>query len=342
MIFASSLDLFPAKRFSRTVLTLGAFDGVHRGHAAVLGRVVREAQKCGGKSVVLTFQEHPQKILRPERGTSLLTSFEHKLSLLAGQSVDLCLGLHFNRRFSRLTPDEFVRKILCDRLGVVEVVLGHDARFGRDRAGDIETMRRLSGKFGFRFQSVPPMKIGATPVSSTLIRGLVSEGRLREVRKHLGRPYSILATVRRGSGRGRQLGFPTANLDSHSEVLPPEGVYVARARLIRPSAFRWRHQTGFRRVETLKGSRWYSAVLNLGRRPTFGPAGEILPEVHFLDFRGDIYGRCVEVEFVRKIRDERKFGGVRELRDQILIDVDRAREFLGDKASFLSYTKSIE
>lgn len=338
MIFASSLDSFPSKRFARTVLTLGAFDGVHRGHAAVLGRVVREARKCGGKSVVLTFQEHPQKVLRPERRTSLLTSFEHKVSLLAGQNIDLCLGLHFSRKFSRLTPDEFVKHILCQRLGVVEVILGHDARFGRGRAGTIETMELLSRKYGFRFQSVPPMKIGATTVSSTLLRGLVSEGRLSDIRRHLGRPYSVLATVERGTGRGRQLGFPTANLNPHSEVLPPEGVYAARVRVIRDSALRWKRQTGFRRVAELKGSRWYPSVLNLGRRPTFGQGGEVVPEVHLIGFRREIYGRHAEVEFVRKIRDERKFPNIRALRKQILEDLVRAREFLRDNTSLLSYT----
>ncbi|MBI4550614.1 MAG: bifunctional riboflavin kinase/FAD synthetase [Candidatus Omnitrophica bacterium] len=338
MIFASSLDGFPSNKFPRTVLTLGAFDGVHRGHRAVLRRVAREARKRRAKSVVLTFQEHPQKVLRPERGTSLLTSFEHKLSLLAAEDLDLCLGLHFNRRFSRLSPEEFVKRVLCDRMRVVEVILGHDARFGKGRAGGTETMKGLAKKFGFRFQCVPPMKVGAAAVSSTRIRALVSEGRLKEAGRQLGRPYSILASVIKGAGRGRKLGFPTANLDPHSEILPPEGVYAARVRLIPPSQFNWKRGVGLGRVQPLRGRGWLPAVLNLGRRPTFEKKGRPVAEVHLIGFRGDLYGHQAEIEFVRKIRDERTFPDAFALGAQIRRDVAKAREFLRDKSGQLSYT----
>ncbi len=327
MILSTSLQGFSSSRFPKVILTLGAFDGVHIGHQKVLRRVSNEAKKIGGTATLLTFQEHPQKVLKPHQTTSMLTSFQHKLSLIQQEDMDLCLALHFTREFSMLSPEAFVKRILLDKLKVRKVILGHDSRFGHHREGDTHTMAALAKKYGFAFSVIPPVQKGNFTVSSTLIRRLIAEGDLQSIRRFLGRTYSIMATVVRGTGRGRKLGFPTANLNPHSELLPPAGVYVVRVCL-----------THLKPIRRSKGSisiggpgrrRFFPAVMNLGVRPTFevDRAGGIIPEVYIMGFSGQLYGRMVEVEFLKKLRNEIKFADPLDLRQQISRDVADAKRF---------------
>ncbi len=326
MFLATSLQSFPNRRFDRTVLTLGVFDGIHMGHQKVLREVRRETEKTKGTAALLTFQEHPQKILKPGKKTSILTSFWHKLNLIRCMGIDLCVAVCFNLAFSKLSPDEFVKKILIDCLKVKKVILGHDSRFGHNREGDTKTMTILAQKYGFDFSVVPPVRKAGFTVSSTRIRRLISDGQLDTASKLLGRPYSILASVVRGKGRGEKLGFPTANLDLSREVLPPRGVYVARVRAVR---FRQHELSkGLSNLEGETGKRFFPAVLNLGLRPTFEArrVSEIA-EVHILQFHGDLYGKTIEVEFLKQLRKEVKFKDASSLQGQIVKDIRLAERF---------------
>lgn len=327
MICASALSGFPTAEFPKIVLALGAFDGIHIGHRQILQKVLRKARGIRGTATVLTFQEHPQKVLHPAEKTSILTSFWHKMSLIAELGVDLCVALHFNRAFSKLSPEEFVRRLLVMKLQVHSVILGHDSRFGHNRAGDAQAMRDLARRYGFEFEVVAPLKKGSSTVSSTLIRRLIGEGRIVRARELLGRGYSILATVVKGAGRGKTLGFPTANLDPHSEVLPPSGVYAVRVRRVR--IFLERGRKFFHRFHCQHDTPLLPAVLNLGTRPTFnGSARQLVAEVHLLNFRGNLYGKTIEVEFIKRLRDEMKFSSGDALRRQIQRDVRLARSYV--------------
>ncbi|HNV87060.1 MAG TPA: riboflavin biosynthesis protein RibF [Candidatus Omnitrophota bacterium] len=328
MIIARDFKAFPSPRFSRTVLTMGVFDGVHLGHREVLSRVRLAARKIGGTAAVLTFQEHPQNVLKPHASKFLLTSFTHKLTLLEAEGMDLCLVPHFNVRFSKMSPEAFVEKILVRKLKIRKLILGDDSRFGHRRQGDVSRMADLAARFGFDFEAVPARKEKMFTVKSTLIRELLAEGELEAARKFLGRPYSVAARIVRGEGRGRELGFPTANLDLENEILPPMGVYAVRARLIdsrilpeRPGFFVMKHAH--------LPERW-PAVLNWGKKPTFRcNIREAVAEVHLLGFRGNVYGKMLEIEFLKMLRRERKFACAEDLKRQIFADIRRAeRVFL--------------
>lgn len=331
MILATDLAGFPAKRFSKLVLALGVFDGVHLGHQSILRKVRAEARKIGGQTALLTFREHPQNILTPKAKTDLLTSFWHKLALMEAQGLDLCVALHFSPRFSKLSPEEFVRQILLRKLQVKTVILGHDSRFGHKREGDAKLMSQFALKYGFKYAVVPPLKKAGMTVSSTRIRRLIAAGDLTLAAHLLGRNYSVNATVVRGSGRGRKLGFPTANLDLHSEVLPPDGVYAVR---VTPVEFKIpKSARGFSRFRVKRqgifsssSTQGWPGVLNLGTRPTFYPQAKgRVAEAHLLGFKGNLYGHTVEVEFLKRLRNEMKFPSPAALQRQILKDIKTAK-----------------
>jgi len=307
------------------VLTMGVFDGVHLGHQKVLSRVRHAARRIGGTAAVLTFQEHPQNVLNPGASRLLLTSFAHKLALLEAAGMDLCIVPHFNEQFSRMSPEVFVKRILVGKLNIRKLILGDDSRFGHRREGDVSRMAEFAKTFGFGFVTVPALKEKKFTVKSTLIRHLLSEGCLEVAKKFLGRPYSVAARIIKGEGRGRELGFPTANLDLENEILPPMGVYAVRARLMdcrilpeRKGFFVMRH--------TPSSERW-PAVLNWGKRPTFRcDIREAVAEVHLLGFRGDVYGKVIEVEFLKMLRKEKKFDSSEELKKQISKDIRAAKD----------------
>src|SRR5256886_2653130 len=277
-----------------TVATVGTFDGIHRGHQAVLREVVRRAgQAAEGTSVLVTFDPHPLDVVNPSAAPRLLTLSDEKRVLAAALGVKRVEVVAFTPELARLGPEEFVRDVLRARFGMQELVLGYDHGFGRGRAGDVDMVRRLAREDGFAMEVVAAVKDDGQPVSSSLIRTAVAHGDLASAERGLGRAYSLRAVVERGAGRGRTIGVPTINLTSPDprKLLPPDGVYAVRV------------DVGKR--ETGNGKR-YGGMMNQGPRPTFGVYARGL-EIHLFDFTGDLYGATVTVEWVRRLRDTQTF-----------------------------------
>ena len=285
------------------VIAAGVFDGLHLGHQAVLKCALETARSVAGTAVVLTFDPHPSKILRPDNASRLLTSTRHKLRLMEDFGMPAVLVLPFDRDFASVEAEDFLRALKASAPQLTRICVGQGWRFGHERRGDAGLLQRVGRDLGFETSEVPPIQIHGITVSSTRIRQLVEAGDLADVRRFLGRNYSVFGTVRKGDGLGRQIGFPTANLATHNEQFPPNGVYCVRARA---------------------GDRNLVGVANIGIRPTVQAAGERLLEVHLIAFEGDLYGHDLETEFVRFLRPERKFPDVAALRDQIARDVQSA------------------
>jgi riboflavin kinase/FMN adenylyltransferase len=298
----------------RPVLTIGNFDGVHIGHRAILRTVTDRARALDGEAVVHTFDPHPRKVLQGERAPPLLTTTDQKLELLAAAQIDLVVLEPFTEAFARTAPDVFVREYVHARIAPLEVYVGYDFHFGRDREGSMRTLTELGPRLGFAVTIIPEVTIGSRDVSSSRIRSLLADGTVEEARLLLGRPYAVRGRVVAGDRRGRTLGFPTANLALETEVLPAHGVYAGRARLLDDGA-------------PPAGTR-FDAVTNVGKRPTFKPDDPPLAEAHLLDFDGDVYGRRLEVSFETRLREERRFPGPDALREQIARDVAEARRRL--------------
>jgi riboflavin kinase/FMN adenylyltransferase len=297
-----------SKTTRRVCLAIGVFDGVHLGHQRVIGQARDDARKLGGTSVVLTFDPHPMRVLHPDRAPQLLTSTEHKLALIERLDVDACLVLTFDRAFSLTPPEQFIDAIARGTNQLQEICVGTRFRFGHNRAGDVRLIEALAPKHGFTTREIKSVMLDNEMISSTAVRQHVLGGRLERAAAMLGRPFSVLGKVEPGDRRGHDLGFPTANLNPHNEVLPPDGVYAARAVI---------------------GQETRGGVVNIGVRPTFkdGPARRIL-EVHILDFDRAVYDEDVEVQFLQKLRDEKKFDSVDALKAQIAADVQAARKLL--------------
>jgi len=296
------------------VATLGVFDGVHLGHQAVLREVIAGARREGGTSLVLTFDPHPVEVLKG-KPLPFISSLEHRLLFFESLGLDASLVIRFDRNQAKLSAEEFIENLLVRRIGIIGLVLGFNCRFGRDALGDFALARKISEKYGFWCREVPPVVVDGEVVSSTTLREKILSGRLEEAARMLGRPVSVLGTVREGTGRGRRLGFATANLDLHHEARPPAGVYITKA-LLRGKA--------------------YASVTNIGRCPTFevlrkgAGTGEELVEVHILDFEGDIYGEILEVQFLLFLRPEITFPDPEALKRRLRVDVEQAKKyFLG-------------
>ena len=320
------LDHYKADPGQTLVLAIGNFDGVHTGHHEILKKVVTRGAKYGRTPAVLTFAEHPQRVLHHSPEPTLLTSPQHRLLLFQDLGIELCFLLPFTVEFSKTDAETFVRKWLVAKLGVKEVHLGYNAHFGFDRKGDAGLMRRLAKEQGFEFYESEPVKAASEFVSSSLIRQRIREGDLSKAGRLLGRPFSIFASVIRGKGRGKDLGYPTANLQPHSEILPPHGVYPVG---MRESAFHLKPEESKDKFEFIKEKQgeWHQGILNYGTRPTFGLNGAVVPEVFLLDYSGDLYGKTVEVLFHPKLRDEKRFENSRELASAIEEDVKRATQY---------------
>ncbi len=290
-------------RWMSPVLALGNFDGLHRGHQKIVERIRRSAADRGATALVLTFDPHPPRVVRPDKAPPLLMTMPQKVAALDKAGLHGVAVVRFTEAFSRLSPDQFVRQVLVDWLRVSEVWVGADFLFGHERAGTFSVLRSLGTQYGFRAEKIDPVRYKEFVVSSTRIRRLVAEGRVDEAGALLGHHYTIDGTITAGAGRGRTLGFPTANLSTDNELVPPTGVYATTAEL--------------------HGTRW-PAVTNIGVRPTFEAAGAVTVETHILGLQADVYGAQLSLSFIQRLRDERKFPDVDALREQIAADVRRA------------------
>jgi riboflavin kinase/FMN adenylyltransferase len=302
----------------RPVLTIGNFDGVHIGHRAILRTVTDRAGALDGQAVVYTFDPHPRKVIQGAGAPGLLTTTEQKLELLAAAQIDLVVLEPFDAGFSRTPPERFVREFVHGRLAPVEVYVGYDFHFGRDREGSMRTLTELGPRLGFAVTIIPEVTIGSRDVSSSRIRALLGEGRVEDAKLLLGRSYAVRGRVVAGDRRGRTLGFPTANLAPETEVLPAVGVYAGRVRLLDEAPAGGGPPRGA----------LFGAVSNVGRRPTFRADDPPLAEAHLLGFTGDLYGRRLDLTFEARLRDEQRFPGPEALRDQIARDVEAARRRL--------------
>lgn len=286
-------------------VTIGVYDGVHLGHQRVLGHLVAEAGRRRLVPAVLTFDVHPLEVVAPEQAPALLTTVEQRLEIFGALRIGLVGVLPFRQMVRSLTPEEFVERILVRGLAAGLVVVGEDFRFGRDRAGDVGELRRLGAEHGFDVEAVDLLATREAPVSSTVIRREVAEGRVEEAARALGRWFELRGTVVEGAGRGREIGIPTANLDlPDGLVLPARGVYAGYGRL---------------------RARQVPAALNVGIRPMFPSEREVV-EAHLIGFEGDLYGRELTVGFCRRLREERRFDTVEELVAQIRRDIEETLE----------------
>lgn len=295
------------RRLARPVLTMGNFDGVHRGHQAIMQRVVETATAAGGTSVALTFHPHPLAVVAPARAPLQLTDWRTRMARIAATGIEAVVEQRFTRRFSEIDPVEFVERVLVEGLGVHGIVVGHRVNFGYRRAGNAETLRTLGRKHGFSVEVIGPVRVEGVEISSSAIRRAIGEGELVLASSLLGHDPIVVGRVVRGDRRGSSLGFPTANLRVAGWVLPPDGVYA---------------------VQAVVAGQTYPAVANLGRKPTFGEQARAL-EVHLLDWDGDLYGKRVEARFKARLRGEVKFSGPDALVEQIARDIDAARLALG-------------
>lgn len=300
------------KRDPNTVLTVGTFDGVHAGHRAIMDRVVEKAQERNARSMIVTFDPHPRDIINPgEAGIKLLTTLQERSEILEELGIDIMLVIPFDRDFSLLSSEEFIRDIIFEKIGVCEFVIGYDHQFGRNREGTIETIERLGRELGYDSYVVSKREVGEKTVSSTAIRKAISEaGDVEQAAEFLQRPYRLNGTVIHGDKRGKKIGYPTANIkpEHPKKIIPKDGVYAVKVR-----------------VE----DEWYKGMMNIGRRPTF--EGEVrMLEVHLFDFSQEIYGMEVQVRFFHRLREEKKFDGIEELKNQLKLDEKQAAKLLED------------
>ncbi len=295
------------KSYPNTVLTIGNYDGVHLGHQKILSMVGKKAEEIGGTSMVMTFDPHPVKVIAPEKNVKLLTTPEEKARLIAKTGIDVLLFITFTKEFSQIAPDEFISKILMEKLNIKEVIVGANYSFGKSKKGNIDLLRKRGKEFGFHATAVQDVMLHGNIVSSSSIRSLLLKGAVQDVITYLGRAYSILGTVIKGKGRGKSiLNIPTANITSPVEIAPKEGVYAVRV--------------GY------KGS-IYDGVANIGKNPTFGNT-DVSYEVHLFGFSGDLIGESLRIYFIDRIRNERTFPDVATLGKQIREDMDVAGKIL--------------
>ncbi|MBF0228998.1 MAG: bifunctional riboflavin kinase/FAD synthetase [Desulfamplus sp.] len=301
------------KPFKNAVITIGNFDGVHKGHQALFQQVIEESEKIAGTSIAITFEPHPLKVLG-KKSPPLITRRDQKFELISLSGLDKLISIPFTREFADISAKEFIDKFLIEKIGMKTIVVGPDYSFGKNREGNIEFLIKISGEKGFNvvipdWVKDPDVSNGSEKdrISSTMIRNLVMDGRVDETKRFLGRHYQIRGKVVKGRERGgSKLGFPTANIKLHDELCPKMGVYAVT-------------------VETVKGN--FKGVANIGYSPTFDDHLFTI-EVHILDFAADIYGTRIRVNMIKRLRDEKKFGSIEELSAQIKSDIETAKKIL--------------
>ncbi|HEY5884915.1 MAG TPA: bifunctional riboflavin kinase/FAD synthetase [Pyrinomonadaceae bacterium] len=289
-----------------TVLTLGVFDGLHLGHQLIARTVVERARAVNAVPTVITFDPHPRAVLHPESAPPLLQTLDQKVEGFGVLGIEQTIVVRFTPEFAQIRAEEFLRDVVKERLHAKEIYLGKGFAFGHDREGNIELLRRVSQSSDFFADEVPEVQLRGQRVSSSRVRQLLKDGKVNLARRLLGRPYGVEGIVERGDERGHRLGFPTANVHPKNRVIPRNGVYV----------------TG-----TLIEGQWRRSVTNVGLRPTFGGDTEPSVETFVIDWAGDLYGDVVRVRFLHRLRDERKFNSIDELKNQIEYDVRRTRSY---------------
>jgi riboflavin kinase/FMN adenylyltransferase len=290
-----------------TGVGLGNFDGLHIGHMALINTLISECRLHGLQSVVYTFKKHPDTMLRKALISPLITTNDMKTRLLASTDLDTLYYQEFDEAFSRLSPEEFIKNILVDMLKIRLAVVGFNYRFGFMGKGDVEFLRRSGEKLGFRVIVIPPVKVNSEVVSSTLIREYIKRGKIERVFQLLGRHFSLYGTVVDGKRVGRTLGFPTANITAHPDmVVPANGVYITK---------------------TKYDDKWVNSITNVGTAPTLKNKSVFSIETHLLDFDEDIYGKDIEVCFINKLRSEKKFENIEALKKQVALDIKKARSY---------------
>lgn len=292
------------EKFKDTIVLIGVFDGMHRGHRYLIEKSVRTARALHKKTAAITFHPHP-------KGQPYLISLKHRLKVIEELGVSVCLVIRFSKQFAKSPPESFIRDTLVKFFHPLYVFVGDNFRFGYRAQGDVTLLKRLGKLLGFQVRPVRELGAGRKKISSQRLRGLIRAGSLKKAEELLGRRVSVLGTVIKGSSRGRILGYPTANIDPHHEVLPKPGVYA---------------------VKVLYNEKEYNGICNIGRRPTFGSQEEPLNiEVHLFNFRKDIYGEDMEIQFIRKLRDEKKFPSPSSLAAQLKEDSRKALRLLGPR-----------
>ncbi|MEI7811585.1 MAG: bifunctional riboflavin kinase/FAD synthetase [Ignavibacteria bacterium] len=302
-------DIDEIVKDNNTTVTIGTFDGFHRGHQNIIDLLVNHVRLFGGRSLLITFEPHPRSVLSKDFQLKLLTTPEEKLKLIENSGVQNVLVMKFNHEFSELTYEEFVKNLIIGKIGIKELIMGHDHCLGKDRGGDENRIMLLGRKFGFSVQPVPAVRILDEVVSSTKIRQALLSGDIEKANNFLGCCYSFSGNVVHGAERGRTLGFPTANieLNDKNKIIPANGVYFVEAEVA--------------------GSKHYG-IMNIGIRPTFSDVAGVMIEIHILNFDKDIYTQNFRVNIIRKIRDEIKFSSVDRLIEQINSDKQTAFEII--------------
>jgi len=300
------------KGYPYPVMTIGNFDGVHLGHQALFSKIKDYAAEKGGTSMVMTFEPHPIRVLNKNNQLPLITLYDRKIELIEKQGIDVIICLNFTPELARIEAEDFVRDILVDKIGVKKLIIGYDYKFGYKGRGNRDLLLKMGLEYGFEVETVEPQySCDHEVISSTRIRELVSEGRVDEAPALLGRSYRVMGRVVRGQDRGgKLLGFPTANLKLVDELVPKQGVYA---------------------VKVTYDGQVYDGVANIGLNPTFGDVG-LSVEVHCFDFDRDIYGQTISVDFSARLRDEKKFSGPDELKEQITRDCRLARQIFGGES----------
>jgi riboflavin kinase/FMN adenylyltransferase len=289
-----------------TVLTLGVFDGLHLGHQKIMETVVERSAAVDAVSTAITFDPHPRAVLHPESAPPLLQTLDQRLANFEVLGIEQAIVVRFDEKFAAQHAEDFLHEIVHDRLHAKEVYLGKGFAFGKNRGGNIELLKRMGNELGFFADEVPEVQLRGHRISSSKIRELLSEGKVNLVRRMLGRPYGVEGVVVRGNRRGHTIGFPTANLRPHNRVIPRFGVYA---------------------TATLVDGTWRKSITNIGVRPTFGKDLEPSIESYIFDFDGELYGDVLRVRFLHRIRDEKKFSGIDELKEQIERDTRRALNY---------------
>ncbi len=292
------------------VLTLGVFDGLHLGHQQIMKTVVERARAAGAVATAITFDPHPRAVLHPDSAPPLLQTLDQRLANLEVLGIEQTIVIPFTREFAANPAEDFLADIIHDRLHAKEVYLGKGFAFGKNRGGNIELLKTMSERLGFVADEVDEVQLRGRRISSSAIRSLLAEGKVNLVRRMLGRPYGVEGVIIRGNRRGHTIGFPTANLKPHNRVIPRFGVYA---------------------TATLIDGTWRKSITNIGVRPTFESDADPSIETYVFDFDGDLYGDVLRVRFLHRIRDEKKFNGIVELKAQIERDSNRARNYFSHK-----------